>query len=310
VMILWITILVMAWPLSGNAKEAATEKKSEVKQKAEVKKKQDMSNWWTKNPLTFDPMPEELLWHLESTYQFDRSTGNWTSDNHMLTSQLSLRYNLFTNHIRYTFDKRNVAKPSPPPDSEKDTLLRKSTKHEIHEDFRFALTKRIYLAPGMFYLKDDYAYIDERCTYYAGVGADLITHPLFRLSMFGAYGYETQQYIDEYHETYLMVKEWGAADQIERYDPGTEEADVIYINQAIRLFPYYDVMVTQECIYIVNVSETDLYRLTFRVGVDFKIRENLFVTLEFKDEFDNGANQLLGIRKRDQTQGIGIKVSF
>ncbi len=311
VIICCITMLAITWPLNSIAEEAVTtQKEKKTDQKADVKKKQDMSNWWTRNPLSFDPMPEDLLWHLEATYQWDRATGNWTSDNHLLNSQLSLRYNRFTNHIRYSFDKRDVGKPTAPPNSELNTDLRNSTKHEIHEDFRYALTKRIYLAPGMFLLKDDYSYIDERWTYYAGAGADLITHPLFRLSLFGAYGYETKRYIDEYHETYLMVEEWGVADRIKDYDPGTEERDVLYFDQAIRLFPYYNVMVTQNLIYVIDASDADIYRWTFKIGVDFKIMEHLFVNIEYKEEYDNNANQLLGVRKRDQTNGIGIKVEF
>ncbi len=309
----WLMVLVLAiaCPINSTAEEVATTKgEQQAEKKPEGKKEQDLSNWWIRNPLTFDPMPTDLLWHFESTYQYDRSTGNWTTDNHTLNSQLSLRYHRFTNHVRYTFDKRNVAKPTPPPDSYKNTDLRKSTKHEIHEDFRYAITKRIYAAPGMFYLEDDYSYIDERWTYYAGLGADVITHPLFKLSVFGAYGYETQRYIDEYHETYNLVKDWGIADSIKGYDPGTEEGDVVYLTEAIRLFPYYGVMVTQELIYVADVSNTDIYRWTFKIGVDFKVMEHLFVSVEYKEEYDNDANQLLGIRKRDQTQGIGLKVVF
>lgn len=318
--IIWIAMLVISLPFNSIAQEAEkTNDKQQNEQKADVKKKQDMTNWWTRNPLTFDPMPTDLLWHFETTYQYDRSTGNWTTDNHVLNSQLSLRYNRFTNHIRYTFDKRNVAKPTEPPNSEQNTDLRDSTQHEIHEDFRYAITKRIYAAPGVFYLEDDYAYIDERWTYYAGLGADLITLPLFKLSVFGAYGYETQRYIDDYHQTAQIVQEWAntnspQADELKNvmkdYDPGTEEGDVVYLTETIRLFPYYGVMVTQELIYVADVSDTDIYRWTFKIGVDFKVMEHLFVSVEYKEEYDNDANQLLGIRKRDQTQGIGLKVVF
>ncbi|MBF0303702.1 MAG: DUF481 domain-containing protein [Desulfamplus sp.] len=311
VMIVWIAMLVISLPLNSFAEESANAKSEEQKeQKVEVKKEQDMSNWWTRNPLTFDPMPEKFLWHFESTYQYDRSTGNWTTDNHLLNSQLSLRYNRFTNHIRYNFDKRNVAKPTAPPNSDENTDLRKSTMHEIHEDFRYAITKRLYAAPGVFYFQDDYSYIDERWTYYLGLGADLITHPLFKLSVFGAYGYETLRYIDEYHETYNIVKDWGIDESIKGYDPGTEEGDVAYLTETIRLFPYYGIMVTQELIYVADVSDTDIYRWTFKIGVDFKIMEHLFVSTEYKEEYDNDANELLGVRKRDQTTGIGIKVVF
>ncbi|MBF0240947.1 MAG: DUF481 domain-containing protein [Desulfamplus sp.] len=311
--IVFIAMLFIAYPLSTTI--AQEKKSSEQEKKTEDGKKQDLVNWWTRNPLTFDPMPEDLLWHFEANYQYDRGTGNWTTDNHLLDSLLSLRYHRFTNNLRYNFDKRNVAKPTPPPNSEKNTSLRKSTKHEIHEDFRYAITKRMYAAPGIMYLEDDYSYIDERYTYYAGIGGDLYSFKfsnmeVFKLSMFGAYGYETKRYIDDYHETYAIVKDWGIADNIKNYDPGTEEGDLFYLNQRILLFPYYGIMVTQEFDYFVDTGDSDKYRWTFSVGLDFKVMEHLFVSLSYKEDYDNNANQLLGIRKRDQTQGIGIKVVF
>ncbi|MBF0231363.1 MAG: DUF481 domain-containing protein, partial [Desulfamplus sp.] len=172
-----------------------------------------------------------------------------------------------------------------------------------------------YLAPGMFYFEDDYAYIDERWTYYLGIGGDVYSFKfddteIFKLSMFGAYGYETKKYIDEYHETYLLVQEWRIANTIGNYHPDTEKYDIFYFNESIKLLPYYGVMVTQDLIYVVDASDSDIYRWVFSVGVDFKIMENLFVSLSYKEEYDNNANQLLGIRKRDQTNGVGIKVVF
>ncbi|MBF0202443.1 MAG: DUF481 domain-containing protein, partial [Desulfamplus sp.] len=257
--VFWMTIMVFVCWVPGTFAQDKPADDNEQTQGQE-KKEQDLSNWWTRNPLTFDPMPANLLKHFELTYQWDRSTGNWTSDNHMLNSQLSLRYKRFTNNLRYTFDKRSVAKPMRPPNADKNVSLRKSTKNEIHEDLRYAITKRIYAAPGMFYLEDDYAYIDERYTYYLGAGAEVIQHPLFKLSLFGAYGYETLSYIDDYHETYLLIQDWGKTNEISHYDPGTEEYDVFYLNQMIRMFPYYGVMVTQSSTYVVNASDTDIYR--------------------------------------------------
>ncbi|MBF0573055.1 MAG: DUF481 domain-containing protein [Desulfamplus sp.] len=313
--VIWgIITICIALPINSFSQETKKEE-NKTQQKVEKKKEQDLSNWWTRNPLTFDPIPEDLLWHVEATYQWDRTTGNWTSDNHALGSLISLRYNRFTNNLRGNFEKKNVAKPKAPPFSEQNTNLRDSTKYDVHEDFRYALTKKSYLAPGVFYFEDDYSYIDERWTYYLGIGGDVYSFKfddteIFKLSMFGAYGYETKKYIDEYHETYLLVKEWGIADTIHNYDPNTEKYDVLYFNESIKLLPYYGVMVTQDLIYVVDAGDSDLYRWTFSVGVDFKIMENLFVSLSYKEEYDNNANQLLGIRPRDQTYGTGIKVVF
>ncbi|MBF0202273.1 MAG: hypothetical protein HQK66_13375, partial [Desulfamplus sp.] len=49
---------------------------------------------------------------------------------------------------------------------------------------------------------------------------------------------------------------------------------------------------------------------SFKVDVDFKVMEHLFVNLSFTEDYDNNANQILGVRKRDQTKGIGVKIVF
>lgn len=312
--------LFFCWQTATFASDQTTPKNEN-----EVKKTEAFPRWWTRNPFSYDEMPDKLLWHLETTYQWNRSTGNWTSDNHNLNTLFSLRYDRYTNHVRYQFDKRNVAKPQDPPDSDEDKLLRKSTMHEFHEDFRIALNKTYYLAPGVIYFEDDYEYIDARYTYYLGAGAQFIPHPIARLSLFGAYGYETLSYIDDYHEVFLLANEWKYDENfldengintsltpsiLENYDPGTDEYSVAFLKETIRLFPHQNVMVTQEGVYVLNLDDSDRYRWEFKLGVDFKVMEHLFVALELTEKYNNDANQLIGVRKHDQTRSIGLKIVF
>ncbi len=303
---LWVAFLMMA-----NAPPASVaQEESGQAAKGEVEKKRDLGEWWHRNPLTYNPVPEEFLYHFEATYSWDRVTGNFTSDKHDLGTLLSLRKKIFTYNLRYAFDKRNVAKPKDPPNQEENRDLRTSTKHEIHNDFRIALTKRLYGAAGSFWLEDDYIKIDKRLTYYGGMGANLLNHPRLKLDVFGAYGYEEKDRTSDYHDIYLMVKDWGLEGSIKNYEPGTQSYSLIYLAQSARAYLTRSLALNQSVTYFVDPDENDRYRWKFNIGLDIKLTKHILASISYEEEYDNDADSLLGVLKRDATKGVGIKISF
>lgn len=272
--------------------------------------KPDLGEWWLRNPLTYKPVPEDFLYHLEATYEWTRNTGNQTDDNHSASAQLSLRKKIFTYNIRYSFDKQNSAKRDDPPNQERDKILRQSTKHEIHNDFRAALTDRLFFSPGIFWLKDDYSQVEDRYTYYAGFGYVAIQQPRLLVNVFGALAYEELDYISDYHEIYALLEDWEKGDEITDYDPGTKRSNMIYLYEDVRFYLTRSVALNHSMKYFRDIDDGDVYRWNFSVGADIKITENVLMTFSYREDYDNAPAQLMGLRKRDTAIGAGIKLSF
>jgi len=299
---------ILVFPLSSSAQQQGDEQPAAGS--GAESGKPDLGEWWLRNPLTYKPVPEDFLYHLEATYDWTRNTGNQTDDNHSMSAQLSLRKKIFTYNIRYTFDKQNSAKRDDPPNQERDKILRKSTKHEVHNDFRVALTDRLFFSPGMFWLEDDYAQIKDRNTYYAGFGYTVIRQPRLLVNVFGAYAYEELDYISDYHEIYALLEDWEKANEVKDYEPGTKKSNMIYLYEDVRFYLTRSVALNHSMKYFRDISDGDKYRWNFSVGADFKITEHILGTVSYKEDYDNAPETIMGLRKRDTAIGAGIKLSF
>ncbi|OQX28205.1 MAG: hypothetical protein BWK80_01310 [Desulfobacteraceae bacterium IS3] len=306
---LWVVSLLINAPLPVFAEEASDQTAKAQPEGDAGKEKKDLGEWWNRNPLTYTPVPDEFLYHLEATYDWSRQTGNFTNDKHDLSALLTLRKNIFTYNARYSLDKRNASRPYSPPYQDDNKTLRKSTKHEIHNDFRLALTDRLIASVGMFWLKDDYIKIENRYTYYGGLGYTVFKHPRLKIDVFGAYGYEEMDHTDEYHENYLKMQDWGETDDV-KYDSGTVVSSLIYLHENARAYVLPGVALNQSIDYYRDIDDSDIYRWKFNVGLDIMIMEHIFASLTYKEEYDNSPESIMGIRKRDTSIGAGVKISF
>ena len=304
---LFITGILIFPALSSSLAQSAPASETSEPGKSE---KEDLGEWWLRNPLTYKPMPEQFLYHLEATYDWTRDTGNQTSDNHSLSALLTLRKKIFTYNIRYTFDKQDTAKRGDPPRQDMNVTLRKSTKHEIHNDFRVALTDRLFFSPGMFWLEDDYAQIKDRYTYYAGFGYALIREPRLLVNVFGAYAYEELDYISDYHEVYKLLEDWEKADGAPDYDPGTKRSKMVYLYEDVRFYLTRSVALNQSLKYFRDTDDGDKYRWNLSVGADIMITQHVLATLTYNEDYDNAPESIMGLRKRDTSISAGVKLSF
>ncbi len=306
----YVLCLFIAGILVFPALPSAQEQGSQPAETSETGKAADLGEWWLRNPLTYKPVPEQFLYHLEADYSWTRNTGNQTDDSHSLSALLTLRKKIFTYNLRYTFDKQNSAKRGNPPKQDMNVTLRKSTKHEIHNDFRVALTEHLFFSPGIFWLEDDYSQIKDRYTYYAGFGYALVPHPRLRVNVFGAYAYEELDYIDDYHEVYKLLEDWEKEASAPDYDPGTKRSKLIYLYEDVRFYLTRSVALNHSMKYFRDTDDSDKYRWNFSVGADIKITEHILATFNYNEDYDNAPESIMGLRKRDTSIGAGVKLSF
>ena len=303
-----VFLLINVLP-SAYAQQASDQNTAENAQSSSEKKKQDLGEWWNRNPLTYESVPDDVLIHLEASYNWNRVKGNFTNDKHDFSFLLSLRKKIYTYNFRYALDKRNASRPKSPPHHEDNFDLRKSTKHEIHHDFRLALTNRIIAGCGLLWLQDDWIKVKNQYTYYGGLGFTVFRHPRLKIDTFAALGYEELDHTDEYHENYIKMQDWGNVEGI-RYDAGTETSKILYLHQKARCYVTRSLALNQSIDYYVDVDDNDKYRWKFNISADMKIMEHIFASVSYLEEYDNTPESLLGIRKRDTSTSTGVKIVF
>lgn len=262
-------------------------------------------------------MPTQLLYHFEGSYNYTRKTGNFTMDNHKANAKFVVRKNRFTNYLQYTFDKRNTAKADSYPDDANDVNLRDDTKHELTDDLRIALTKKFYLAPGAMWLRDELSMIQDRYTYYMGIGGTPIETDKFVVNLFCAYGHEELDYTDEYHEgcDYAMdPAKYGdpytapkTREEID-YEEGTRKYEVVYVSQSFDWGITDSVSFTEMFDIFQDTADSDKYRWSLDLSFDIKLMEHVFFTPNYREDYNHDPG--LGNRPRDVSIGAGVKIVF
>jgi len=283
----------------------------------ESEKPKDLGNWWLRSPFSYDPMPSQFLYHFEASYDWTRKTGNYTTDNHIANAMIVARKKRFTNKLNYTFDKRNTAKIESYPNDSDNVNLREDTRHEVHDDFRIALAKKLYLAPGFIWLRDELSMIQDRYTYYIGAGGTPLETEKFVVNLFCAYGHEELDYTDAYDEgaDYAMhpdkygdpVTPPKTAEEID-YEEGTRKYEVAYLSQS------FDWMINEYVSFkewfdiFQNTDDSDKYRWALDLSFDIAMTEHISFSPNYHEEYNNEPG--LGVRPRDISIGAAVKISF
>lgn len=176
-----------------NSAAAADEKPAASADKAPAaeKEKRRLGAWWEKNSLTYDPLPDQWLFHIEGTLDYRHSSGNVKSDVYNGSASLMVRKRRFTNTLIYIIDKEykeQAAEPGAPP-GKTDTDYR-----SFQEILRYDLAARLYSEGGYIWEKDTANYISDRDSYYVGLGYALIDTPQHLLDVFASGGYVEEAY--------------------------------------------------------------------------------------------------------------------
>jgi len=285
---------------------------SKAKTQAALKPK-GLGKWWLRNALTYDPLPSKVLNHFEFSYSFTRMTGNMTVDKHLIKNWLVTRYKRMTSYLNYSFDKRTSSRASDYYADgqiiETNLELRKSTKHLVSEEIRFAILKQLYSAVGFMYEEDDFISLDKRITTYLGFGARPIQTKGFMFKFFAAFGHENKDYTEDYHEMAGYFTKEERSVLLPDYDTDTVKSDIFYCDQNIRWSITDNLSFNEAFMTFIQTDDTDKYRWILDLGLEFQFTKHFTLMLNYNETFDKAMNPLMG-RKRDTSKNVMLKVVF
>ena len=290
--------------------EVKTAPKTDTKAASKPK---GLGKWWFRSALSYDPLPSQILNHLELSYNFSRMTGNMTVDKHVIKTLIVTRYHRFTNYLNYTFDKRNSARAYDYPDGneiiETNFEIRDSTKHLVTEELRFAILKQLFTAVGFIYEEDNFVSIDKRITAYLGFGARPIQTDRFMLKFFAALGHEEKDYTKEYHEFASYFTEEERNVLLPDYETNTVKSDIFYCDQNFNWTITDDISFREQLMTFIDTDDSDKYRWTLDLGLEYQFTKHLSLMMNYNEAFDKAMNPLMG-RKRDISKNVFVKIVF
>ncbi len=299
--------------------DSSADETDETSDSEHKKNDRNLGMWWKRSPLSYDPVPSQFLYHLEAGYSFYRSEGSITRDNHLVNAKITLRKYRLTDILTYDLDKRNSARADESSISvdddgnisigETNLEIRNSKTHELTNHLLFTLTKRFYLGGGLEWTRDDLQEIEDRYLYFIGLGCRVIDKPKYSLRLFGAYGYEELQYTDYYNDLFggLVIK----YKTVDEFDEGVTRSDKYYLSLVARWQATDSLELIHKSDIVGNIEKKDnryIWRWEVVGGVNYKIRKHLFLNVKFTETYNK--EPAIGVRPRDQTAGLGIKLEF
>lgn len=249
-----------------------------------------LDSWWTKSSMSFDPIPEDWLFHLEGTLGYQRLSGNTDGKYYTASIELAIRKGKYTISNSYIYSKQDI-------DYGGDTGSVDLTELDAGLMLRRDLQSWLYLMIGTGYEIDDSYYINGRNIAFAGAGIIYEPSDSITLEAIAAGGWQETEY--EYEDLLATESDtgWSTGGRCEW------KASSWLTLEGTGQFWDLDERIGDD--------QERGSRYFYTIEATIPINTYLSFTLQHKVEYENNwLVRLTGVDKKDTTQTIGIKLSI
>ncbi|CAK8715820.1 hypothetical protein GCAAIG_05225 [Candidatus Electronema halotolerans] len=224
--------------------------------------------WWTKNPKKLAFIPEPLLYHVELSYSYSKTSGNTDVEDQSGSGTLYLRKNIVSSETYFDVSKNETTDNF----SSADAAPFVVESQTFGQELIWSVTDVIsLLGGGLWRENDSQRYIDSSQTYYAGARTRVLDTPQFNLSLTAAYGY-----MDSSYQNDRITAVYSDFQPVDDYDSG-----VLNFNVDFRWMITDKITFSESATYLHDIDNTDYYWLNSTSKLDFKITDNLSFFTEY-----------------------------
>jgi putative salt-induced outer membrane protein YdiY len=242
---------------------------SNAQEKAVTEEKKDpYAGWWIKSSLSYDPLPQQFLFHGEGQYAYTSLSGNATGEIHSGKAIIKVRKAKFTNHFGFQYDKLD----------QKGDLVGNYFKENLNlEDMiDFDITEIFYAEIGGFWQKDNIRKIKNRYIYYGGVGLATQIEKSHNLKGIIALASVDQKY--DLPDNILAF-----------YDVVREPFQALYLNQNYTWRVNEGISLSEDFKYIVNLKESKRYQYNINLQANIFFSAHFGIFWAYSYQWDNDA---------------------
>lgn len=288
-------VTALVTPVSLYAEEKTPEETTQEAQETQtIPDREELGSWWRYSAKKLDPVYPKWLFHIEGTYSFTHQTGNTDGSTQEGSARLVLRKNIFTNYLRFNRSASDFTT------SDGDSV--DTEKNELNNFLQIDITKKLFGRVGVAWLSDDEEYIEDRYTYFAGIGANVLETPKQTLSLRLYYGYDELDFTDEAKTEASL-----AGIELKR-----ESSDGLLFEQEYGLALNGRVTFNEMFGYLKFFEESDKYRWVFDVTLAVQVVGPLYIFGNYK--IDQNTSETLKIlqnyEEQDTSLTVGISVSY
>lgn len=241
--------------------------------------------WWLQS--SFADSVENLLFHASGQYSFTKSKGVVSGETHSGNISLIFRKSVFTNYAVYKIDKTSLSLKS------SISLNYATTAHYFTDFLDWDFSRVVFGQVGFIWERDDAMLIQNRYTYYAGIGSNVLLFEKLKIKSLLAGGRLNQDYIIP----------------VDDLDVVKEPYTAIYfrLNYNYAITP--DLSLSGQVHYFKNIEAKERYRYGINLHLSVALVRHINLIVGYNYKYD-AENVLLGILPDNSMQNIGVEISL
>jgi hypothetical protein len=251
---------------------------------AQTAEKKPSPQWWLNS--SFADSADQYLFHVEGQYSYTKMTGSIAGEMQSGMIKTAVRKSVFTNHIDYFIDKS---------DQEIKSLgMSLNTASDAFTEYLDVdITPLLYGEAGYIWERDNTLYIQNRNSFYAGLGLNHVINQQHYLKILFAAGSVNQDYT-------IPVDNINVVKGVHT---------VYYIRQQYKFVtgPIFSIM--DEAYYLNYLDSSNRYRMGLMLNLYIAVVRPVSIVLGYNYKFDK-ENELLGAIATNTTQTIGVQISL
>jgi hypothetical protein len=175
----WGTVFFCAAPAGAQSQPDAPQ--ASPASAAQAPKKQDLGSWWQKNPLEYNPVPKQWLFHAEGTLSYMSASGNTDGSTFDVSGDGEVRKNRLSSRSFAQLSRRNITYGAgqSPVDYVERTL---------REQVDYSLAWYLKIVGGVEGYRNTMMYMDKRLNVYGGAGATMLRNQKQQITLTAALG--------------------------------------------------------------------------------------------------------------------------
>lgn len=222
----------------------------------------NLAHWWVRNAASFNPMPEQWLFHAEADYSFTLQSGNTEGQTHSGRGQIFLRKKRTTFSVQGGIQSQKLSLA-------KGVMEVEQQRYRVSPTVDYDFTPALGAQAGFFWEHDDAAFIETREIAYLGLKTVPYSSRRLTITLLPAFGYQ--------HEQAILTNE-----ERSFWTP--------YIEETITWSPIEQLRIHHEGNVLFSVKDPETYR--WRMANALEIPVTSFFSVMFNHEIRYNSNPI------------------
>ena len=249
-------------------------------------KAQSPEKWWLKSSRA-DTVKKKLLFHADVKYSYTKMKGVLSGEMHVGDITLVERKGYFSNFLKCGIDKMDISLKGTTP------IAFKSTSYYITDYIDADLSKVVFCQTGFIWERDDLLLIENRYSFYTGVGTNILLFKKLNLKSMVAMGRINQDYTMPVDNVDVIKGPYAA----------------FYCKHNIDFMITPSLSFVGYIYYLSNIDDSKRYRYGTNLNLRIGIFKHVNLVIGYSYRYDREL-VLFGATPDYSTQNLGIEVSL